>query len=258
MCCNNCRDTSEPSEMPSSSRTVWVRIGGRLRGRPAIAAIPTAIMAPEIKPPGRLAHKNNAPPAMPIASVSSTLRILARVGMANAIETGIRLTPPYGKYHRARQMRQSDAALRVGSRCSGPLASAEQAGAKHRPGLRARRSAFRRSPSPLLRGGWVDGYDFGLAAPSLAAFLHSDMNFLRSLPWTPLVSASFEHSSEAAVRGFSIFFSAFGAAAGEVVCENAGLARNRDATASAAAREAIVIIGEHLLIEEARNFAGPC
>ena len=31
-----------------------------------------------------------------------------------------------------------------------------------------------------------------------AAFLHSDRNFLRSLPWRPLVSASLEHSSDAA------------------------------------------------------------
>jgi hypothetical protein len=71
------------------------------------------------------------------------------------------------------------------------------------------------------------------------------MNFLRSLPWIDLASASFEHSSEAAVRGFSIFFSAFalGAAAGAGVCANAGPTRNRDTTASAAAREVIVIMG---------------
>jgi hypothetical protein len=33
-----------------------------------------------------------------------------------------------------------------------------------------------------LRGGWRGHYDFGLAAASLPAFLHVDMNFLRSLP----------------------------------------------------------------------------
>src|SRR3977135_3642434 len=101
---------------------------------------------------------------------------------------------------------------------------------------------------------------FALSAPP---FLHSDMNFLRSLPWTPLVSASFEHSSEAAVRGFSAFFSAgailsggaaFAAGAGAVfaagagvagvvVCANAELIRSREANAVAAAREDRVIMG---------------
>jgi hypothetical protein len=105
-------------------------------------------------------------------------------------------------------------------------------------------------------------------ALSAAAFLHSDMNFLRSLPWTPLVSASFEHSSDAAVRGFSAFFSAgaiFGAGAvfaagagagvaGAVVCANAELIRNKDAKAVAAAREDIVIM-EAPRVEEDRNVA---
>src|SRR6266571_1868233 len=106
MCCISCRDTSEPREIPSSTSTVWVRIGGMVSGRPAIAAMPTAIMAPEINPPGRLSRRNSAPPAVPIASVSSTLRILMRLGMANAIGTGIWLTPPYGKSRRRGQMRQ--------------------------------------------------------------------------------------------------------------------------------------------------------
>jgi hypothetical protein len=85
---------------------------------------------------------------------------------------------------------------------------------------------------------------FGLSA---AAFLHSDMNFLRSLPWTPLVSASVEHSREAAVRGFSAFagaiFVAGAGVAGAVACANAELIRSRDAKAVAAAREDIVIMG---------------
>src|SRR4051812_2628114 len=111
MCCSNCRDTSEPSEIPSSTSTVWVRIGGTASGLPAIAAMPTAIMAPEIKPPGRPAHRNSAPPAAPIASVSSTLRSLARLGTANAIDAGIRLTPPYGKSLAQRQMHRAHAAM---------------------------------------------------------------------------------------------------------------------------------------------------
>src|SRR6202795_2206479 len=94
---------------------------------------------------------------------------------------------------------------------------------------------------------------FGLAA---AVFLHSDMNFLRSLPWTPLVSASFEHSRDAAVRGFSAFFSA-GAAfaagagvAGVVVCANAEPIRSSDAKAIAATRVDMVIMGAPRVEEE--------
>src|SRR5258708_34649469 len=87
---------------------------------------------------------------------------------------------------------------------------------------------------------------------SAAAFLHSERNFLRSLPLSPLASASFEHSSEAAVRGFSAFFSAgaiFGAGvaagagvAGAGVCPNAELIKSRAAKAVAAAREEIIIV----------------
>src|SRR5713226_350934 len=80
-------------------------------GRPAIAATPTAIMAPEISPPGRFAHRNSAPPAVPIASVSSTLRVLARLGMANAIDAGIRFTLPYGKSPHRGQMHHAHAAM---------------------------------------------------------------------------------------------------------------------------------------------------
>src|SRR5258705_8185121 len=88
---------------------------------------------------------------------------------------------------------------------------------------------------------------------SAEAFLHSERNFLRSLPCSPLASACFEHSSEAAVRGFSAFFSAgaiFGAGvaagaagvAGAVVWANAELTSSKDAKAVAARREEIVII----------------
>jgi len=86
-------------------------------------------------------------------------------------------------------------------------------------------------------------------ALSAAVFLHSDMNFFRSLPCKLLPSASFEHSRDAVVRGgLSAFFSAgaafvAGAAAGAAVCANAELIRSRDATAVAAAREDIVIMG---------------
>src|SRR4030081_3444487 len=129
-------------------------------------------------------------------------------------------------------------------------------------GFNARGKQRVSTPALPLRGGRNEeptSYVFGLAAASFAVFLHSDMNFLRSLPWTPLVSASFEHSSEAGVRGFSAFFSAgailvAGAGvAGAVVCAKAVLIRKRDAKAVAAAREVIVIMGAPR-VEEVSNF----
>src|SRR5260370_37955344 len=111
-------------------------------------------------------------------------------------------------------------------------------------------------------------------ALSAAVFLHSDMNFLRSLPWTPLVSASFEHSSDAARRGLAAFFSAgaiFAAGsacagavlaagagvAGAVVCANAEPISSREARAVAATREDIVSMGAPR-VEDRRNVALPC
>ena len=114
MCWINCRDTSEPSEIPSSTSTDCVRIGGTASGRPAMAAMPTAIMAPEISPPGSLSSKKIPPPRPPISSVSSTLRVLVRLGTADAIDAGIRLTPLYRKSPQRGQMRQRDAAMRGG------------------------------------------------------------------------------------------------------------------------------------------------
>src|SRR5580700_7960749 len=70
-------------------------------------------MAPVISPPGRLNHRNSAPPKLPIASVSITRSALARLGMAAANDEGMRLTPPYGKSDKGRQMRQRDAAMRA-------------------------------------------------------------------------------------------------------------------------------------------------
>ena len=82
---------------------------------------------------------------------------------------------------------------------------------------------------------------------SAVPFLHSERNFLRSLPCSPLASASFEHSSEAEVRGFSAFFSAGAFAsvlvasvlAGAVVCADAAPISRREATAVAVARECV-------------------
>ena len=89
--------TEDPSEMPSTTKMLWVRIGGTLKGRPAIAAMPTASMAPEISPPGKWATTNSRPPAVPMASVSSTDRVLARLGRSRGIAVEICFTRPYGK-----------------------------------------------------------------------------------------------------------------------------------------------------------------
>src|SRR6185436_10216215 len=128
MCWISCRDTSEPSVMPSSSRTVWVRIAGMATGRPASAAIPTVAIAPEISPPGRLSHRNSRPPAAPMTRVSSVPKILARSAMAKDIEAGIRLTPPYGKSGCAAQMRHAIAAMQAGAGDGPPASSRNSQG----------------------------------------------------------------------------------------------------------------------------------
>jgi hypothetical protein len=73
------------------------------------------------------------------------------------------------------------------------------------------------------------------------------MNFLRSLPWIPLVSASFEHSRDADVRVFVAFFSVDAAlvagadVVGAALCAKAELASSRDTSAVAAMRADVVI-----------------
>ena len=84
-------------------------------GRPASAAAPTAIIAPEISPPGRLSHRNSRPPAAPMTSVSIVPKILARSATAEDIDAGIRLTPPYGKSAIEVQMRHAIAAMHGGA-----------------------------------------------------------------------------------------------------------------------------------------------
>src|SRR3984893_6579807 len=274
---------------------------GTLSGRPASAAAPTAIMAPEINPPGRFAQTNSKPPALPIASVSSILRSWARLSLESASDAVICFKPPYGKSGRRRQMRNAHAAMRGTVQCTGFRRRHTQ---RSSPGIAVQRTAslplaYDR-PTPVSRGGrnqsrgrgvldhpvikpgddscgWGrallgEGDDapsahfLSAAAPlSAAAFLHSERNFLRSLPLSPLASASLEHSSDSAVRGFAIFLSVAAGAAvsllaagAVVVCARTGLAnRNRDAKAAAATREDIVIM-EAPRVEEGRNVALRC
>src|SRR4029077_4465858 len=87
-----------------------------------------------------------------------------------------------------------------------------------------------------------------------AAFLHSERNFLRSLPCSPLASACFEHSSDSAVRAFfsagvlasagalvSVFVVSL--AAGAVVCAKAVPISSREARVVAVAREESLVMG---------------
>jgi len=67
--------------------------------------MPVAAMAPEISPPGKFAQRNSRPPAVPMASVSSAISALLRLGRATAIDERNCLTPPYGKSARLKQMR---------------------------------------------------------------------------------------------------------------------------------------------------------
>ena len=60
------------------------------------------------------------------------------------------------------------------------------------------RNKIRKSRHGRLRPQRLCGY----FAFSAASFLHAERNFLRSLPLSPFSSASLEHSSEPAVRGF--------------------------------------------------------
>ena len=151
-----------------------------------------------------------APPAAPMTSVSSVSRILARLGMANAIDAGIRLTPPYGKSARAGTNASRDCSNARARAGDGPPASSRSA----RPGM----------PSRGTRGGY-----FALSA---AAFLHSDAEFLALLavqgPWRRLPSSIRARLRCAVLLG--LLFRrrlVFGlsqprAMAGAVVCANAG------------------------------------
>src|SRR5947209_17699541 len=98
------------------------------------------------------------------------------------------------------------------------------------------------------------GPHLALSAPP---FLHSERNFLRSLPCKPLASASFEHSRDAAVRGLAILsagaiFPAGAGVAGAVVCAKAEPISNTEAMAVAARRLEIVIIVTPVRLKEAQ------
>src|SRR5436309_2902843 len=82
-------ETMAPSDSPSVIRTMCAIHCGRPSGRPAMPAPATAVMAPEISPPGSSAHRNSRPPALPMTSVSSTLRISDRLGRVNGIVAGL-------------------------------------------------------------------------------------------------------------------------------------------------------------------------
>src|ERR1700730_5941411 len=109
------------------------------------------------------------------------------------------------------------------------------------------------STLPLARGGAVKSNHFAAAPLEAASFLQSERNFLRSLPCSPLASASLEHSSEAALWTIGALVSVF--AAGVVVCANAEPTSSMDAKAVASAREDMVVMGAPQVKEAHRRAA---
>ena len=196
MCCSSCRDTSEPSEIPSSTSTVWVRIGGMVSGRPAIAAMPTAIMAPEISPPGRLSKRNSAPPAVPMSQRFEHVEDFGAAGNGKCHRCGdlahaaLWQIPARGT-NAPTQLQQ----CAIGYRARGFAGIPRECGTcriSRRYGAITGRRMTDHSSEPvtgLARRDpvadddavpWSSRHDhFALSA---AVFLHSDMNFLRSLP----------------------------------------------------------------------------
>src|ERR1700685_828656 len=79
---------------------------------------------------------------------------------------------------------------------------------------------------------------------SFAAALHSERNFLRSLPCSPLASASLEHSSDAALRALVVL-----AAGASGVWASAGLAN------SMSDAKTVAIVREEIVMESTSGFA---
>ena len=95
----------------------------------------------------------------------------------------------------------------------------------------------------------------------IAAFLHSERNFLRSLPCSPLASASLEHSIDSGLWTFAGFAIGAGAAVSDLAAGAAvdwaktGVAKSRsDAPRAAATREEI-IMGNTSKVEEGATVA---
>src|SRR3984885_1828289 len=226
--------------MPSSTSTAWVRWAGTAIDRPSIAAEPTASMAPVINPPGNPVTRNSRPPIVPIASVSRNWRAFVRVGRMSANHGGIWLTAPYGKSAISGQMRGDD---RCNALCRG---------ISPRIGLGA--------PSSRQPGGW-DGSRRCYYFFSDAAFLQSERNFLRSLPCNPLASASLEHSSDSALRGFEVFAAGAGAAVSDLAAGAAvdwaktGVAKSRSDAPRAAARRDEFVMRNTSDVEEGATVA---
>src|SRR3984957_14371777 len=226
--------------MPSSTSTAWVRWAGTAIDRPSIAAEPTASMAPVIRPPGNPATRNNRPPIVPIASVSRNWRVLVRVGRASANHGGIWLTAPYGKSAISGQMRRDDRCNALWSGSGRGSGSVRRLG----PARKTKRAVSHPRWQP---GGWNQPkwrYYF----LSLAAFLHSERNFLRSLPCSPLASASLEHSIDSALWAFAGLAIGAGAAVSDLAAGAAvdwaktGVAKSRsDAPRAAARRDEFVM-----------------
>ena len=244
MCCNNCRDTSEPSEMPSSTSTVWVRIGGMASGRPAMAAMPTAIIAPEISPPGRCAHKNSSAAG---GADGERFEHVEDFGAAGN-----------GGGHRCGD--QAHAALwQIRARGTNAPARCSNARSRRRwsAGVMATQGATGRSSGRSSAGQLrlVGGGLLALGAEFLALLAVESLGvgFLRA----------FERGGGARLLGL-LFRRRLGSVlvasvlAGAVVCANAAPISSREATAVAVAREEIFVMGAPRIENKAATVAPQC
>ena len=214
---------------------------------PAIAAMPTAIMAPEISPPGRCANRNSAPPAVPITSVSSTLRVLAAAGD--------------GKGHRCGDLAHAalwqirEPGTNAPARCSNARPSSAQAARSvRRHGPRQARRCGREVEAASSTSAWP-------RRPLRPSCIRSGISCApcHAGPWRRLPSSIRARPRSRLLRLLFRGRLLVGRcrAAGAAVCANASPSAAGTRMAVAATREDSVIMGAPR-VEEGRNVAPRC
>ena len=192
--------------------------------------MPTAIIAPEISPPGRFAHKNSRPPAAPIGKRLDALQDLGAAWNGRCHRCGDQVHAALWQIAPCGQMHHAIAAMRA----SHPTGDGHIS-------LTPQRRMKRRSLVLYFAG-------LSAAFPSCIR----ERNFLRSLPCSPLASASFEHSSETARPRLGFLRSrpapwcrpwSLRLGAGPALCAKARPSAESEARAVAVAREEIFIMG---------------
>ena len=210
--------------MPSSTSTVWVRIGGSVSWRPAIAAIPTAIIEPEISPPGRPREQKQQAAG---GADDKRLHRAQDLGTAWPFER-----QGGGDLLHATLSQISERRTIAATSCRNACASRRSTANRSRDGFTScQRRRWRR-------------------CRPCASFMHSRRNFLRSLPFSPLASACLEHSSDSGrvllrrllVGGAAVVGLGVGLGAGAAVCAKAVPVASREARATTARRDVKVMV----------------